>query len=375
MEIKKVTGLTKQQKAYHDCYKLWKDCFGDSKQYMDYYFSEKLIDNTVYMLEEDGHVVSMLHLNPYEMMVEGEILTANYIVGVATEEAYRKRGYMGRLLKAAFHDMYEDGQLFTYLMPAAYAIYAPYDFRYIYEQRRLSLKQPEGTMLQAAQVKARVELCSWDELEEIKKEAAIHMANIMLSERFDVYPYRSMHYYERMSKEMKAADGDVLVVQKENRVVGIISYMTEQGEHGQEVAIVESLLDIEDTSAIFEQVKEVLAEGTNFHFYESEYVNKYAMESVFQLVDEQSKPIIMARPIDVKKLLGTIRGEETTRRIRIQDRWMEQNNGTYELKYDQHSCTVVEVEETAEDEENVMDIPALVEWVFSMKKVYINDIV
>ena len=41
---------------------------------------------------------------------------------------------MGRLLKHVMREMYDRKEPFTFLMPAAEAIYYPYDFRFVYNQ-------------------------------------------------------------------------------------------------------------------------------------------------------------------------------------------------------------------------------------------------
>ena len=108
----------------------------DSTSFVDYYFTEKTKDNEIYVLEEDGAVRSMLHLNPYQIMVNGIEKTAHYIVAVATQETWRKRGYMKVLIRKALKDMYRNGENFTFLMPAAEAIYLPHDFSKVYEQEK-----------------------------------------------------------------------------------------------------------------------------------------------------------------------------------------------------------------------------------------------
>ncbi len=54
----------------------------------------------------------MLHLNPYELAVNGSRKDVNYIVAVATRKAYRKRGFMAGMLKQALNDMYADGDIY-----------------------------------------------------------------------------------------------------------------------------------------------------------------------------------------------------------------------------------------------------------------------
>ncbi|WP_334196567.1 GNAT family N-acetyltransferase, partial [Muricomes intestini] len=75
---------------------LWEKVFKeDSKEFLDYYYFIKVRDNQIYVIEEDGEIRSMLQLNPYTLQVDKKQFSCNYIIAVATEEGYRKRGYMG----------------------------------------------------------------------------------------------------------------------------------------------------------------------------------------------------------------------------------------------------------------------------------------
>ena len=65
---------------------LYEEVFSeDSKRFVDYYYTEKTKDNQIYVAEEDGGIQAMLHLNPYELNVNGMKKKANYIVAVGTE--------------------------------------------------------------------------------------------------------------------------------------------------------------------------------------------------------------------------------------------------------------------------------------------------
>lgn len=110
----------------------------DTKQFVDYYYDYKTRDNQILVLEEDGQIVSMLHLNPYQMIVNGYEARCNYIVAVATREDCRHRGYMRMLLEKALRDMAEQAMPFTFLMPASESIYAPFDFVWICPYTKLS---------------------------------------------------------------------------------------------------------------------------------------------------------------------------------------------------------------------------------------------
>ena len=52
---------------------LYEEAFSeDSQEFVDYYYTEKTADNQIYVLEEDGGIASMAHLNPYTLAVNGK---------------------------------------------------------------------------------------------------------------------------------------------------------------------------------------------------------------------------------------------------------------------------------------------------------------
>ena len=103
----------------------------DTERFVDFYYQYKTRDNQILVLEQDGQIVSMLHRNPYTMIMNGYEFPADYIVAVATEKAFRHQGCMRKLLEKALNDMADQGMPFTFLMPASESIYAPFDFVWI----------------------------------------------------------------------------------------------------------------------------------------------------------------------------------------------------------------------------------------------------
>ena len=81
MEIRKLETEEKQNTK-----KLYEEVFSeDSKSFVDYYYEEKLKDNQIYAVEEDGEIQAMLHLNPYELAVNERILQETWIYGRIVE--------------------------------------------------------------------------------------------------------------------------------------------------------------------------------------------------------------------------------------------------------------------------------------------------
>ena len=215
MKIRKLETEEKQNTK-----KLYEEVFSeDSKSFVDYYYEEKLKDNQIYAVEEDGEIQAMLHLNPYELAVNGSKKDVNYIVAVATRESYRKRGYMAGLLKQALNDMYADGETFTFLMPASESIYLPFDFRTVCEQNR-SYYDPEEETEEGVVIT--------DAVNADAEEMAAYM-EAQLTQSYQVYAKRSTAYYERLIKEY-ASDGGILKIYKKDGKITDIKIAAEAEE-------------------------------------------------------------------------------------------------------------------------------------------------
>lgn len=194
--------------------KLWEKIFTeDTEEFLDYYYLVKVRDNEIYVIEDGDDIVSMLHLNPYKMRVGNQIYQTHYIVAVATDERYRKRGLMRQLLTHAMQVMAGREEPFAFLMPASEAIYKPFGFEFVYEQKqgRVKGKQYTDTMMEV--VLATKEDC----------KAISDFANQMLQE-YDVVTWRDATYYKTLLSELKSEDGGILLTKRDGRIEGVFCY-------------------------------------------------------------------------------------------------------------------------------------------------------
>ena len=71
---------------------LWKEYFGDSDEFIDFYFEKICARNKIVIMREDGILTGMLHLNPYIFSADRkEIIRTYYVVGVMVREGYRNQ--------------------------------------------------------------------------------------------------------------------------------------------------------------------------------------------------------------------------------------------------------------------------------------------
>ena len=155
----------------------------DTERFVDFYYQYKTRDNQILALEQDGQIVSMLHRNPYTMIMNGYEFLADYIVAVATEKAFRHQGCMRKLLEKALNDMADQGMPFTFLMPASESIYAPFDFVWI---------------------------CPYTELPMRVERMSAEAQNRYLAERYQMFCKRDARYMENLQAERIAEEGEAM---------------------------------------------------------------------------------------------------------------------------------------------------------------------
>lgn len=158
---------------------LYREAFPEDKDaFVEYYYSYVTKNNQILVMERGKEIASMLHLNPYRMSVNGTAVDAYYYVAVATKADCRHQGMMRKLLYKSLNEIHEEGHPFTYLMPANRAIYEPFDFRIVYQQKKVELPlEPQ-------------------------------LANEKMEEMFDVYTLRDDWYVEKMLEEERVCAGD-----------------------------------------------------------------------------------------------------------------------------------------------------------------------
>lgn len=299
----KVRKLIKEE---HACTRnLWERIFTeDTTEFLDYYYTVKTEYNEIFVVETEQEPIAMLHLNPYQIRVNEQIHNLNYIVAVATDEKYRKRGIMASLLKAAMKEMYRRKEPFTFLMPAAEAIYFPFGFRFIYRQgkRQVYGKNQNPGVLQL--IRAEEQDC----------DEAAEFANRFL-EQYQVVAHRDSAYYHTLRRELASEHGGMMLVRKIQQTVGMFCYAKGESYEIREPLFLETA-DLEQ--AVYE-----LTES------ETEPAECIACGA------EKQIPMIMARILHLETFLKCFSlQEDIDFCVKIQDEIIEENKGVFHLKGD-----------------------------------------
>ena len=306
---------------------LWKACFPeDTDRYLDYYYQEKVKDNRILAKKEDGKIITMLHRNPYKIHMRDKLWEADYIVAVATEENHRGRGHMREVLTKALRDMNLEGRPFTFLMPAAEAIYLPFDFRFVWKKPRLVLKRQAEETLEKVPVSGEAD---WEKAGQFMEK--------WLAERSQIYTFRDTAYVRRLLRELESEDGELYFLKGEGEEpLGL------QGLTGRE---------------------------------KKDQALLYAREGLFE--EKEGKTGIMARITALREFLPAFSlnvPESLTLNLEVEDKLIPENEGSFFWSLDEQGSSV----ELSQNDREMQaaqriwtlktDIGDLASWLFGYEK-------
>lgn len=354
--------------------KLYEEIFDeDSPAFVDYYFRVKAAENEIFVVEnEKQEILATLHLNPYEMMFCGEKAKTNYIVAVATRADCRHQGMMRSLLQASLQEMYRREETFTWLMPAAEAIYRPFGFRFIYEKNKMTVT---ADVLQRAETDENWQIHSDQEVsgdifcEEAKKEDLAELAYFaekQLSKLAEVYTVHDIAYFEQRMQEVGCEGGRLVLIRNENRICGYFLALKK---------------DREAWEIVVEDAVQKKAFPAVLHWFgaSEEKCTFTAFPQIWeQYAQSENVPAIMGRLVHLERFVCCLKiKKEQEWKIRLTDSLIPENNGYFIIKTGIEGGSLIRVENLSEKEKKMfcsMDIGQLTEELFLLP-VFLNEVV
>lgn len=205
---------------------LWKDAFGDSDAYIEYYFSNVAAENKIFTAKYNGQIISMIHLNPYPLVYNDgktvNVIQGGYIVGVATRSEWRRRGIMSRLMKEVLSYAENHGYALVYLMPENEAYYKHLGFCRMEKSVYINLsayasEYQNGDALQF-QSPEKVTEQEWEKFSQ------------RLSKGYHLFAVRTKEYMLALQKECRALCGDVYIIRDAEGILATYGIMFENGK-------------------------------------------------------------------------------------------------------------------------------------------------
>lgn len=366
----KATKAVENQRAR----KLYEEIFDeDSPAFVDYYFRVKAAENEIFVVEnEKQEILATLHLNPYEMMFCGEKVKTNYIVAVATRADCRHQGMMRSLLQASLQEMYRREETFTWLMPAAEAIYRPFGFRFIYEKNKMTVT---ADVLRRAETDENWQIHSDQEVsgdifcEEAKKEDLAELACFaekQLSKLAEVYTVHDIAYFEQRMQEVGCEGGRLVLIRNENRICGYFLALKK---------------DREAWEIVVEDAVQKKAFPAVLHWFgaSEEKCTFTAFPQIWeQYAQSENVPAIMGRLVHLERFVCCLKiKKEQEWKIRLTDSLIPENNGYFIIKTGIEGGSLIRVENLSEKEKKMfcsMDIGQLTQELFRLP-VFLNEVV
>lgn len=280
----------------------------DSQAFVEYYYHYKTRENRIYAVEDQkGEILSMLHLNPYLVKQGAHEAFGEYIVAVATAERCRHQGMMRSLLKASLEDMRRMGEPFAFLMPAAEAIYRPFDFRFIYSRNQGCIRTEDFAGKPHLMCRAA---------EKGDLDALAEFANAYLQRNFQTFTFHTAEYFETLLAEQRCQNGEVVLMLEGEKIRGYF-FTASEGEM---------------------EVREPVAEEGYEPFLLpsiAEYLKGRGQVKLYGFPDgtaeiREKKPVIMARITNPAQFAAGLTAESPLEFcFRLTDELLPENGGVY----------------------------------------------
>lgn len=338
----------------------------DSKEFTDYYYEWKIIDNEVIVMEgavKDSSFHVMIHLNPYRLWVNGSIREVPYIVAVATDERHRRQGKMGQVMGRALQDMEYKQIPFTFLLPADPAYYRGQGFSFFPCQDYLQrggicfAQSDRENLLRAASFDVSANdryKAGWKRASEEDFEEMAAFSNRVLADRCEVFIWRDRNYYYRLLKELASEHGGALLL-KESGLCGILLYSISSAEENlvevKELLLMDSVSREEAEQICCDALKEAECAANKIRFHSSR---------------------MMVRLTNLRALAPLLRSERpTVLSVKVIDPLIKENNGCFLIETDSTGGSISEISE--ESARQQMDIAKLAQILFQHTSVYLNE--
>lgn len=118
-------------------------CFGSTPD-LDGYYAHGIANTRIAAAEENGEILSMVHLRRFLLQYEAETVPAWYLQYVCTAESRRREGCMAAVLQFVLDTLRREGERLVFLVPVDPAVYVRFGFVHTW-----AFRPEEGELLSA----------------------------------------------------------------------------------------------------------------------------------------------------------------------------------------------------------------------------------
>ena len=327
---------------------IWKYCFNDSDEYVDFYFKHKFDPQNTIVLENEGNIISSLHLNQHKIYLNFKEYKSSYVVGVSTLPEARGLGKMNELMKESLRHMYNLDQSVSILMPIDFRLYTKYGYENCYDMlvQKLNIYNLRKYKINGIFEKAD----NAGDLEDIYACAV---------SRYNGYVVRDRKYFKEFIEEMRIEGGYIYINYRDGLPVGYIAYSIDSGEFNVRECYYKDIISYKSMlKFIFNHNTQ--CKGVLIHSPIDDplrFMLDNPIESTFEI-----KSFMMARIINFSKLIDELDvtiayselGEDEELLFAIKDEQIEENNGVFKI-YTENRILKTEKVGNLEDSKEELD--------------------
>lgn len=303
---------------------MWHSIFEDPQAYENFYFQTMYPKNRVLAAAIKDEIVGMIHLNPYQLYVNGSLHNLHYIVGVATLKSFRRQGIMRQMLVKCMQDMADAGEIFTYLMPANKAYYEPFDFAFVQQFQQVKLNGIQG--------ESAIRVLKEEEFSQTANDICAYLEN-----KYQVFTKVDSQYLIQLKKECLAEAGELLVYKQKEHLQGFCCY-------GQ------------DETGVF--LRQIFAEEPQIMIEElQKYFGDSSMELTLDGKGKGDGDTIMARILRLDLLFPLLKGKQKYEFfIHIEDSYLKEQNGNFKVTVHPEGCKICHTNIDADQSITIWDL-------------------
>ncbi|MDR1983708.1 MAG: GNAT family N-acetyltransferase [Prevotellaceae bacterium] len=215
MNIKNTnTKSEKRQKLKKISIELYKLCFDDSDEFVDFYFQKRYTEKQHFTILQNDNPVAALQAIPYKMTFCSAKINISYLSAICTHPDFRKQGLMIKLLAKTHKQLFEADVYATFLIPAdlwLFNVYAKTDYKTIFYRTKKQIS--------ACGFEIKND-CKIYEYSETNKNDAFKYFDCKMNSR-NYCVQHSFADFEIICEDIYNNNGIILIAEHNNAIVGI----------------------------------------------------------------------------------------------------------------------------------------------------------
>lgn len=304
--IKYCTGAEFYDQAHlqESLWKIWKDIFQDSDEYIDLFFKDKYRSDRVYLACQDDKIASCVHSVPYKFNLLGHVVKSSYTTAGATLPEYRGQGVYFELFDYCLNQMANQNITLTTLI-----VQDDYLFDYYDKLGYSSIFRKSYTDLHPSNIDVKIEAFDIDQVYAYYKSHLLSESFISIQSKGDLIT---------ILKFLSLYDGVIFVAYDSNKNIVAIAFVSQDGE---KILVQELICDNETAK------KNII----------NQICSKYGVDAVTissSSTDMYSKAYGMARVLRLREFLDIYATKYNTLNLTISvtDSIISANSGTYTIR-------------------------------------------